>query len=104
MENGRVVGIGGKRIREAERGGYGGGAKQIEGVEDLGENDGVSVQIERGGGLRQFPWRPSQEERAWAWDWAWTWAGRQESVVAGWGSEESVVIVKVRRIPRECGC
>lgn len=62
MEKGRVGGNGGKRIREAERERRS-VAKQIEGV-DLGENDGVFVQIERGGGLREFPWGTSEEERA----------------------------------------
>ena len=77
MENRGFVGMGGNRIRELERGC---GAKQIE---------GVSVRIERGGGLLALTWRPGEEERAWAWAWA-------------WGPEEAVVMV--RRAPWECGC
>lgn len=98
MEKGRVVGIGRNRIRKPERGSDGCGAKQIERV-DFGENDSVSAQIERGGGLREFPWGPSKEE--WAWACARAWAGGEKFLI-GWSAEEGVVMVRCG--PWECGC
>lgn len=87
-------------IQQMERQTVGPAAEQIQGVVDLGENDGVCAEVERGGGLRELPWRPTQEQRAWP-----PLKPKRRHKSDRRRPEPRVVVVRCVRWPQwDCGC